>query len=82
MKFLIFRCVPFPFFKESSSNKVNTLVSSTGVEREPFFFNWINEGTGSKRKRERGREGGREGEKLPILILTFGKYLTRTSLTL
>ena len=84
MKFLIFRCVPFPFFKESSSNKVNTLVSSTGVEREPFFFNWINEGTGSKRERERegGREGGREGEKLPILILTFGKYLTRTSLTL
>ena len=84
MKFLIFRCVPFPFFKESSSNKVNTLVSSTGVEREPFFFNWINEGTGSKREGERegGREGGREGEKLPIMILTFGRYLTRTSLTL
>ena len=34
------------------------------------------------RERERGREGGREGEKLPIMILTFGKYLTRTSLTL
>ena len=60
MKFLIFRCVPFPFFKESSSNKVNTLVSSTGVEREPFFFNWINEGTRSKREREGEREGGRE----------------------
>ena len=80
MKFLIFRCVPFPFFKESSSNKVNTLVSSTGVEREPFFFNWINEGTGSKRERE--RERGREEEKLPIMTLTFGKYLTRTPLTL